>query len=145
MELGFLIQWSSKASKINTYVGEDGLLHFTDCEGADSVLPFSKGENSIIIHDYFCYAGTYTKNLSAGKYRALLAVFCYQNYNSFDISSSGSLISTLCNNVYQYSGLNGKLIIKEFLLEDSGTITFTINQSYGDGYCACGYYIELLA
>ena len=28
-------------SQINVYVGEDNKLHFVDCEGADSVLPFS--------------------------------------------------------------------------------------------------------
>ena len=44
-ELGFFIQWSSKASKINTYVGTDGKIHFTNSAGADSVLNFSKGNN----------------------------------------------------------------------------------------------------
>ena len=29
-------------SNINVYVGEDGNIHFTDKDGADSVLPFSK-------------------------------------------------------------------------------------------------------
>ena len=28
-------------NQINMYVGEDGKLHFVDCEGADTVLPFN--------------------------------------------------------------------------------------------------------
>ena len=30
-------------TNVKTYVGSDGLLHFTDWSGADSVLNFSKG------------------------------------------------------------------------------------------------------
>ena len=37
---------NSNGSNIKTYVSEeDGLLHFTDWTGADSVLPFNKGSN----------------------------------------------------------------------------------------------------
>ena len=43
MELGFLCKRSSNASNINTYVGEDGKIHFTNSAGADSVLNFSSG------------------------------------------------------------------------------------------------------
>ena len=32
-------------SNINTYVGEDGLIHFTNSAGADTVLNFSSGVN----------------------------------------------------------------------------------------------------
>lgn len=36
-------QINNSLSKINTYVDEDGKLHFVDSEGADTVLPFSSG------------------------------------------------------------------------------------------------------
>lgn len=36
---------NDKISKINTYVGDDGKLHFVNGEGADTVLPFS--ENNV--------------------------------------------------------------------------------------------------
>ena len=39
----YFYNYSDDTSKIKTYVGEDGQIHFTDVTGADSVLPFSKG------------------------------------------------------------------------------------------------------
>ena len=33
-------------SKINTYVGSDGKIHFTNSAGADSALPFSSGPST---------------------------------------------------------------------------------------------------
>lgn len=38
---------NSNLSKVKTYVGEDGKLHFIDSAGADSVLPFSGGWEEI--------------------------------------------------------------------------------------------------
>lgn len=35
---------NDKISKINTYVGDDGKLHFVNGEGADTVLPFSESK-----------------------------------------------------------------------------------------------------
>lgn len=49
-----ITQLNDDTSKIKTYVGEDGQIHFTDVTGADSVLPFSKnnGVESINISSY---------------------------------------------------------------------------------------------
>lgn len=35
---------NSSLSKVKTYVGEDGKLHFIDSAGADTALPFSNNE-----------------------------------------------------------------------------------------------------
>ena len=35
-------QLNSDLNKIDVYVGEDNRLHFVDCEGADSALPFNQ-------------------------------------------------------------------------------------------------------
>lgn len=40
---------NKKIDKVNVYVGEDGMIHFTDSEGADSVLPFSADFSDKII------------------------------------------------------------------------------------------------
>ena len=46
--LYLLNNYLDDTSKIKTYVGEDGQIHFTDVTGADSVLPFSKGTETYI-------------------------------------------------------------------------------------------------
>ena len=38
---------NSKVTQVKTYVGVDGLIHFTDSAGADTALNFSKGITSI--------------------------------------------------------------------------------------------------
>ena len=35
-------------TNINVYVGDDEKIHFTDSAGADTVLPFSKGTNTMV-------------------------------------------------------------------------------------------------
>ena len=40
---------SDDTSKINTYVGDDGLIHFTNKDGADTVLNFNSGNGKYII------------------------------------------------------------------------------------------------
>lgn len=40
-----LRELSNDLKKVNVYVGEDKKLHFTDSEGADSVLPFNQVQN----------------------------------------------------------------------------------------------------
>ena len=55
---------SDDTSKINTYVGDDGLIHFTNKDGADTVLNFSKGNNITYIEtiSIFCIAVNYNGN-----------------------------------------------------------------------------------
>ena len=60
-------------SKIKTYVGEDGKIHFVDRTGADSVLPFNKGGSTVeYISVYFnlfhnwSVDGTYIEALTSG-------------------------------------------------------------------------------
>lgn len=43
-------------SKIKTYVGSDGLIHFTNKDGADSVLPFSRAESDVTILNLIFHA-----------------------------------------------------------------------------------------
>lgn len=58
-------------SKINTYVGSDGNIHFTNSAGADSVLPFSKGATVSLLgtisgvrtSTYSVPSGTTTSNI----------------------------------------------------------------------------------
>ena len=40
---------NSNGSKIKTYVGDDGAIHFTDWTGADTVLNFSSGAISKVV------------------------------------------------------------------------------------------------
>ena len=49
---------SDDTSKINTYVGDDGLIHFTNKDGADTVLNFSKGTDVLIIPFSFTFVKT---------------------------------------------------------------------------------------
>ena len=43
---------NSNASKIKTYVGTDGKIHFVDWTGADSVIPFNVSSSLVI--PFFC-------------------------------------------------------------------------------------------
>lgn len=46
---------ANQLSNINVYVGSDQKLHFVDHAGADSVLPFSSGKDTVT----FCFVGNY--------------------------------------------------------------------------------------
>ena len=41
------LQLNNSLTQVKIYVGEDDKLHFIDSEGADSVLPFSKGGGTL--------------------------------------------------------------------------------------------------
>lgn len=59
-------------SKVNTYVGSDGKLHFVNSAGADTVLNFSSFETGSVT-----FSGTHTtKNIPIKRYPKFVAVIC---------------------------------------------------------------------
>ena len=63
MELGLFFLQSSNVSQIKTYVNEeDGMLHFIDSVGADTVLNFSKGIDGFT--DMFVYSNIAGQSIS---------------------------------------------------------------------------------
>ena len=72
------INYLDDTSKIKTYVGSDGKLHFVNKAGADTVLNFSSGaiKKIEVISEYRCTSSTHTINVSS-----------VLNQNGIDINS----------------------------------------------------------
>lgn len=98
-------------SKIKTYVGDDGLIHFTNSAGADSVLPFNSGVSKISISylSAYNYNGTNESTAEGRLYLTDLDPFtslyigstsaAFNNLFIYGYNSSGTSTT-----LYSYSG-----------------------------------------
>ena len=101
-------------TNINTYVGEDGKLHFVDSTGADTVLPF-KSYN----YDYYTGKSPFTKTFDK-KPKSLVAI-CY-TYATLVINGSikynqDNKINIDKNFSFYHNNCNGKdvhLVVFEY-------------------------------
>ncbi len=118
-----ITQLNDDTSKINTYVGDDGLIHFTNKDGADTVLNFSKGNEILFIeygfeqHGIKWWEETYSYDINLSTY--------YANYNNITVENikSISLLTAECVNsgshgpwamqrlTYNYNSITGVLTI----------------------------------
>ncbi len=109
-------------SNINIYVGEDGKLHFTDKDGADSVLNFSKGKTVTKYSYTGCTSGFTLEqtNLSGNPEGSGMFLFLTNipNYQSLSINDMIIVPHPCCEKAqaiytfgYLYYASTGRLII----------------------------------
>lgn len=80
---------NSSLDKINTYVDDEGKLHFVDATGADSVLPFKSG---------FQYSAFNQSTSSAKRTVTLPIDYSSMEFFSIFIGADNKEINTINNN-----------------------------------------------
>ena len=107
---------NSNASKIKTYVGDDGKLHFVNSAGADTVLPFSSVAN-ITYMEVICVCGWSDRNSNEAYATEVFRSVLYDTGNIGDQK-------LLSGSVYYSSGWKKSIKISA---NASGSKAFTYN------------------
>ena len=95
--IGKLFKYIDDTSKIKTYVGTDGLIHFTNKDGADSVLNFNKGKEYKNIKIVDTITNKNTKNVSlsteiyGNKFITFIELMTYSSQWTYTVSTTGSI------------------------------------------------------
>ena len=108
-------------SKIKTYIGDDGNIHFVDRTGADTVLPFNNSSNSLIGECFiltgyngstYSVQGIYTiQNIKQYKY--IFNVFTL--YDAFNLNTTdGNYVGIIKNTL---SETNTSVVINSITIK----------------------------
>ncbi len=118
-----ITQQSSDLAKVRTYVGSDGKLHFVNSAGADTVLPFSKGQGK-----YIKQGQTIT---FSGVKHGYIVYACHTTYTNSQMSKSDNVkLSTLSEwKSAQPSVSATDVRLYEFSVTNSSSITFSLESS----------------
>ena len=127
-------------SKIKTYVGSDGLIHFIDRNGADSVLNFNKGVE--FFNDFALLSDTKTL-YPIVPLKFLLVFNIFNGFKSTGSISSDYEHTVLLENYNRWNNSNtineaGDIIWSFKNITKAGSI---IGENYGgNGYAFCRYF-----
>ena len=137
---------NSNGTNVKTYVGDDGLIHFTDWTGADSVLPFSKGSDVNSIRQRF------TTQPKIDYYENTCFSFINPGFNTLTINSCGAnywwLYST-SSLTHIWSGSTGTQIgsrnSKTFNIAGKQYLLLLVScsQNTNSGYSTCDFTMSL--
>ena len=129
---------NTNISKIKTYVGSDGKLHFVDSEGADTIIPFKKGIVPMTFSKTEAYSTTDTTYFgesyvySIDNFKSMtISVTNVQTAYNFSVTVSGKKADgtskTLASKGWNTSSLGSTTVdISEYV-----TISVHINQTSG--------------
>ena len=107
---------NSNASKIKTYVGTDGKLHFVDSAGADTALNFSKG-GSGNWNLSFKLTTSMTVNIDGLVLSVNENVTCTVNCTDGTITTKNTSVSGRATNTYHSNTCSAK--VSNFTLTQS--------------------------
>lgn len=105
---------NNSLTKVKTYVGSDGKLHFTDASGADSVLPFS---NIKIVNGTFRASNaetTYTINVGFKPKYAFFYLY-YGESGYFQVFKFGNTVKSNGYNRNYIGYTNNGFTFKPFI------------------------------
>ena len=122
-----ILYFNDDTSNIKTYVGSDGLLHFIDKDGADSVLNFNKGTDISNLSGKLI--GTNTKSvkitdslcgiLVVARYMGWYDFFYYKNGNKISVNAGAAIGDSSGRSSY----FGAHLVIENFEKDDIFSIT----------------------
>ena len=133
---------------INVYVGSDGKIHFKNSAGADSALPFNRGEittASVVASNIVIGSAS---NVASASYTATKECYVFAAYaaniseGTLDAQASGGTIITEKESKIGYQTLKMKII--KVSAKATLNMSATIPVQLGGGHVMLGYLVIAL-
>ena len=139
--------FTDDCTKIKTYVGDDGKLHFVDRTGADSVLPFSSGGGLTLLttgsgNGTYTYTGNDASTLTASNFIVCKTTMSASKSFTDKISESYSVRYTMSftskEPTISYNASTGVVTLSNLVF--SCTVKYSYSDQSGTKTSASGNY-----